>query len=177
MIISIVGCGHIGSWLAFILSMHNIDNPFIDKIKLYDNDIIELKNLPYLYCNNLNIINNPKVCVLKDIIDNMNTSIMVEYNNTVFNPDEYKKENNEILIDCRDSSNAHEIFNIRLRGDINRFVRMMNPKSDNNNNIEYKCTYIKTPKILDVILFLTETVNYITTTDISQDSSITLYEY
>lgn len=111
--ISIVGCGTLGSSLAYMLALRHKDNN-IDKLTLIDNDILEDKNLPYITMTSKEYLYLPKVMVLRDILTNIsdiNIEIYYEtYPQIDISDDSY-------MIDCRDTSSECSNFSLKLNID------------------------------------------------------------
>ena len=68
-VITIIGCGTLGSAVAYSLALRSLDSD-INKLYLIDDDVLEIKNLPYLFMvDHLHQnIHKPKVMILKSIL-------------------------------------------------------------------------------------------------------------
>jgi hypothetical protein len=128
---SIVGCGSLGSALAYCVALKSLEEE-IDYLFLLDKDCLYEKNLPYIVGNqtysNLNTyIGKPKVEVLKEILNSINPKLSIC---TLY--DNYPIEDNFLKysyrIDCRDSGDIDPYFNMRIRIDGNFGLILMNPK-------------------------------------------------
>lgn len=115
--ITIVGCGTLGSSLAYALSLKSIEGN-VDSITLVDNDVIEEKNLPYLYVNNKvdydKFIGSPKVICLQYIIKQITHIPIYRYYDKY---EDVKFNNDQILIDSRDTGSQDSIFKYKLNID------------------------------------------------------------
>lgn len=128
--IGIIGCGNLGSNLAYSMIMRsNIEN--VESIWLVDNDILEGKNLPYLYMNNMiddyeKFLTSPKVLCLQYLLKKLSPS-----SDIVRFYDDYKDvkfPEDMTLIDARDTSDENDLFTYKLNID-GKFGRVIvNPR-------------------------------------------------
>jgi hypothetical protein len=129
----IVGCGTLGSVLSHLLVLKNKDiGNIVKKITLIDNDIIESKNIPYLFIDSSSpLINTPKSVALKYQLDLLSTDT-----NIISVYDDFKNvslsNNRSYIIDCRDEPDEQSIFKLKLclDGDMGRII--LNPKTKNS---------------------------------------------
>ena len=110
---AIVGCGSMGSSLAYSLMLKSLDD-YISELFLIDNGLLEYKNLPYLNCGNSDYIMKPKSFVLKSIINDINPQVVLRTKfgdeKTDFNIDYY-------VIDCRDTPSRFSRSNMKINID------------------------------------------------------------
>jgi len=120
--ISIIGCGNLGSSLAYMIALRSLEE-YIKQLILIDNDIIEEKNLPYLSVFSNKFISLPKVEILREILINLSSIENIRaYNDTY--PDLNKIEEDDkidlfssYLIDCRDTASECSKHSIKLNID------------------------------------------------------------
>jgi len=122
--ISIIGCGGLGSALAYMIMIRSLEKDLdIKQLCLIDYDTLEYKNLPYLHSNKTEYVFMPKVIVLRDILSNMTNDIDIRsyFGNypDLKNLDEV--DINEVydtyMIDCRDTSSECSACSIKLNLD------------------------------------------------------------
>ena len=121
--IVIVGCGNLGSYLAYTLSLRNLEDKTFEKLILIDKDIIEEKNLPYIYQSLNNRINKyigyPKVNLLKYLLHQLDKKlkIIIHYNDFK-NIEELKElamNKKNLFIDARDTANESSLFKLKIQ--------------------------------------------------------------
>jgi len=83
---------------------------------LIDNDVIEEKNLPYLFENSKEYISIPKVEVLKDILIKISSIDILTCYYTYPNEDTLGLED-VYMIDCRDNPSENSIFKLKVNID------------------------------------------------------------
>jgi len=129
---TIIGCGMLGSAIAYSLILRSLDNN-IKRIFLIDDDILEIKNLPYLFLTDRlhQHIYKPKVFVLKDILYYLNPNIeIISYPfKYPFKEHIYNIESlyNSYIIDCRDSKSVDSNCDIKVNIDGHWGFVMINP--------------------------------------------------
>jgi len=120
--ITIVGCGNIGAYLANAIALKSVEENFVKKLILVDNDIIEHKNFPYVY-QNLNknkkndinkYIGNPKVNLLKLLLKNLNHNLNIEINYIDYRYLSSITSHKGLIIDCRDTEDEDSLFNLKI---------------------------------------------------------------
>lgn len=120
--IAIVGCGNLGSSLAYMISLKSFEKD-IRQLILIDNDIIEEKNLPYLYISSSSLISLPKVEILKDILIGLSKIKTIKaYNETYPDLNRMREEDksdliSSYMIDCRDTPSECSQFSMKLNID------------------------------------------------------------
>jgi len=127
--IIIVGCGNIGSKLAYLIKNRKINNPFKNMF-LVDDDILIEKNTPFLGYLWENIIqlkfnNKYKVEFVKMYLDNIKsdmeiinvTSKIYSFEDFTFNLGKEFSRDSCLMIDCRDTDINQEQFDIKLNQD------------------------------------------------------------
>jgi len=120
--ISIIGCGNLGSYLAYILSLRSLETD-INRLILIDNDIIEEKNLPYLSVNSKKFISLPKVEILKDVLTNISSINDIRACHDTYPDLNDTREIDKIdlldsyIIDCRDTPSECSKHSIKLNID------------------------------------------------------------
>ena len=94
----------------------------IEKLVLIDNDVIEEKNLPYLFISSRKYVSFPKSEVLKEILTDLSSTQIIAYNDTY--PDLTRIGNYDrsvieesIMIDCRDTPSESSKFSIKVNID------------------------------------------------------------
>jgi len=120
--ISIIGCGNLGSSLAYMISLRSLELE-IEKLILIDNDIIEKKNLPYLSIHSTKFISIPKVEILKDLLINLSSIKNIRaYHDTYPHLEKMKEDDkedlfNSFVIDCRDTPSENSKCSLKLNID------------------------------------------------------------
>lgn len=116
--ITLVGCGTIGSALAYNLCLLSLDaGCCVSKIYLIDHDTLDEKNLPYLDLGeNTNLLGVNKTDVLKHLLSKINPHIELISIPKRFEDMSYYKEKT-FMVDCRDSINQDSIFDLKLNID------------------------------------------------------------
>lgn len=125
--ISIVGCGSLGSWIAYGLIRKNIKLNFYSCINIIDYDIIQENNLPFLNINSRNILDKPKVYVLKEIVEKeFKNNFQINYFNSKY--EDISLHNDSIFIDCRDTNMEDKKFKLKFNidGSICKMVKAPN---------------------------------------------------
>lgn len=123
--IMIVGCGNVGSKLAYMLALITNDNLLnLEELVLLDNDTLERSNLPYIsigVSNSEDYLGKPKVEVLYDIIHPICPNLKIEpiYSKNFISciNDEDSYSDSYFIIDCRDTKNKHKNFHMKLNID------------------------------------------------------------
>lgn len=132
---TIIGCGTLGSAIAYSLVLRSLDSD-INKIYLIDDDVLELKNLPYLfYVDHLHQkIHKPKVLVLKDILYGINPKLAIE---TIFKryPINNDQINNSYTIDCRDTKESDNKCNMKAHVDGHWGSLILNTENNVANDV------------------------------------------
>lgn len=122
-----MGCGSLGSSLAYLLMLRSIDD-YISELFLIDNDILEYKNLPYLNMNiysNPDYIMKPKSVVLKTIICGINPKVILK---TRFGNEKIDFDIDYYVIDCRDTSSEFIRSNMKINMDGYFGIINLNPQ-------------------------------------------------
>ncbi|MCK5021133.1 MAG: ThiF family adenylyltransferase [Candidatus Peribacteraceae bacterium] len=121
--IAIIGCGTLGSSLAYQLTLLSREQD-IERLFLIDRDCLEPKNLPYLCAasDTVRYRGRPKAFVLGDMLARLNTNLEV-FDFYEFYP-ECKSFNrlqysDIFMIDCRDTADQSKDFNVKLNLDGN----------------------------------------------------------
>jgi len=123
--VTIVGCGNLGSYLANTITLKSLESDLTKKLNIIDNDIIERKNFPYIFqsLNNTKTIQkyigNPKANLLRFLLKKLNPKLRIEIHYSDFKNilrKKYKKEN-ELYIDCRDTSEENSLFDLKLHSE------------------------------------------------------------
>jgi len=119
--ISIIGCGNLGSSLAYMISLRSLELE-IEKLVLIDNDIIEEKNLPYLSIHSAKFVSIPKVEILKDLLINLSSIKIRAYHDTYPYLEKIKDDDkedlfNSFVIDCRDTPSESSKCSLKLNID------------------------------------------------------------
>ena len=129
-IIRIAGCGNIGSFLSYFIILRSLRDESFSELHLYDSDLLHEPNLPYLFLNEneaSKYMRNPKVIALGFQLCNIkppHLSIIVHANN-------YPEEKlSGFCIDCRDTNEHQETFNVKLCQDGNYGRIIWNPKKE-----------------------------------------------
>lgn len=119
--INIIGCGNLGSWLAFHIVLISELYDDIKELCLYDNDCLYESNFPYLTISldtaiRHEYLNSPKVYVLSSILEDIkgNTNLSITPHKTLHSEDT-KLEG--YSIDCRDENKNQNMFNLKLAYD------------------------------------------------------------
>jgi hypothetical protein len=157
----IVGCGNIGSILAFnLLFMKNIKHLII-----IDHDILNRSNLPYLFLTNdddniNNFLNCPKVFALLHQLNKFNNDITISFDDESFDGDFNKHllfdEKDYLKIDCRDTLYNQELFDIKLNLDFDFGRIIINPNDIKDRNDKFN--YIKKPDLGTTMLFISDVI-------------------
>ena len=120
--ITIIGCGTLGSAVAYSLALRSLDSD-INKLYLVDDDVLEIKNLPYLFMvDHLHQnIHKPKVMILKSILNDINKDLEIVPRYCEFPTESYTESDKEefdksLWIDCRDNTST-DGCNIKLNVD------------------------------------------------------------
>jgi hypothetical protein len=130
--ISIIGCGNLGSALAYMIMLRSLNKDTeVKQLCLVDNDILEPKNLPYLFNIDEDYLYKPKVNVLDNILSASKIDIRA-YNSTYPNLDNLEEDDiNEVydtyMIDCRDTSSEVSACSMKLNIDGSYGVINLNP--------------------------------------------------
>lgn len=131
MYVTIVGCGTVGSTLAYCLSVKTQTLEQKGSIKLIDCDLLLESNLPYLHLDgpaSKPYLKQPKCCVLQKLIQPLtNWTIMSEM--MLFTND-YQKEENEVIVDCRDTNSVTDLAYIKATLDGPFGIMVFNPPKD-----------------------------------------------
>lgn len=119
-VISVVGCGGIGSWVAIFAAMSGIN-----KIYLFDEDTLEESNRNRLpFC--AGSINRPKVEVLAGFIRAIRPDATIIAMNCKYTKDTLRAQNGgdmPFIIDCTDSPKTQiELYNA-CKGSGNTYIR------------------------------------------------------
>ena len=114
--ITIIGCGTLGSSLAYMLALKNLNLNFLDELNLVDNDVLTSKNYPYIlgYENLHEYEGLSKPLALSIIIEPLFESIEIGCHTDaryIVNLD------NTTVIDCRDTANSDIKSDIKLNID------------------------------------------------------------
>lgn len=118
---TIIGCGTLGSAIAYSLVLRSLDSK-INRISLIDDDVLKVKNLPYLFLvDHLHQwIHKPKVFILKDILHDLNSNLEIE-SCPIRYPVSDKKFNKSFddsyIIDCRDTKGVDWKCNMKSNVD------------------------------------------------------------
>jgi len=132
--LAIVGCGSLGSCMAYMIMLNSLDNKITD-LTLIDNDILESKNIPYLsVCDKYShLMMKPKVWVLESIIEDINTKVHIKtihdnMENITISPDVY-------MIDCRDTPSecSRTSLKINIDGQFGLINRNPHDRLENNH--------------------------------------------
>lgn len=129
-IIRIAGCGNIGSFLSYFITLRSLRDESISELHLYDSDLLHEPNLPYLFLNGeeaLKYIRNPKVLALGSQLCNIKPPHLSIFTYMNDYPDE---KLNGFCIDCRDSNEHQELFNVKLCQDGNYGRIIWNPQKE-----------------------------------------------
>jgi hypothetical protein len=131
--ILISGCGNLGSILSYMLVLKSLNDKKIKNIYLFDDDLLHEPNLPYLFLNKYqeDFIRKPKVYALSFIIKNISKNVKIFPYFLKYPENEIDIESNTIKIDCRDTENNSEKFNIKLCQDGKYGRLIFNPKKIN----------------------------------------------
>jgi len=144
--LTIVGCGNLGSSMARCIVERSWSVKELTTLYLVDNDIVETKNLPYLFFGKENIgihLENPKVICLCNQLE----SISPLHLNIVGMHDCWENVSQQIpedsyIIDCMDLSLESDKFNLRLRND-GKFGRIIkNPTNKMNSSRQTQTNYL-----------------------------------
>ena len=119
--IAIIGCGTLGSSLAYQLTLLSREQN-IKRLFLIDRDCLETKNLPYLCAASdaVRYRGRPKSFILDDMLQRLNPEL------EVFDFYEYYPECKEFnklpyadifMIDCRDTADQSKDFHVKLNLD------------------------------------------------------------
>jgi len=109
--VNIIGCGGVGSNLAYFLSR----NPDVDELVLVDNDIVESKNLSRQFFTKEDI-GRPKVDALGDLIQKFNPDIRVsKLNMKVDETTVYGIDNSALTILATDGIRSKKILAERCK--------------------------------------------------------------
>lgn len=120
--ISIIGCGNLGSSLAYMIALRSLEED-VRRLILIDNDIIEEKNLPYLSASSSKFISLPKVEILRDILINSSSIEDIRtYHDTYPNLNKMSEDDridllDSYAIDCRDTPSECSKLSIKLNID------------------------------------------------------------
>lgn len=110
--IVIVGCGNLGSNIARCL--YTLDNDVrkfdLNRLTLYDSDMLEEKNLPYLTVEDSNLVGVPKVFILKDLMESSFENVNICAYDKAYTNDYGKYHLDSHIIDCRDTGNKLDAF-------------------------------------------------------------------
>lgn len=128
--ITIIGCGNLGSMLAYLIALRSNEEDVLplQQLTLIDNDYIEIKNTPYVYIGQIDqIINKPKVMILADIIKTHSSLEVI----TKFETFEggTNMDNSNFIIDCRDCSSESDCCNMKVN--LDGFFGLINIKPTN----------------------------------------------
>ena len=138
--ITIIGCGNVGSSLAYLITQRSNYQPDLKSLTLIDYDLLHPPNLPYIslgYSEAIeeNFLHNPKVFALdhelqKIMTNESNMKIHIDYNKIInFN----ELDHDSLIIDCRDTGSQSDKCDFKLCQD-GPFARMiLNPKDLNDN--------------------------------------------
>lgn len=153
----IVGCGNVGSVLAFHLALR----PQTEQLILVDKDVLNESNLPYLFMtngkfNDEEFLYTPKAYSLFSQIrkfrsDISITPLVMNYPTIELNP--YMTDPRILKIDCRDSNVEQENFNLKLCNDLNYGRIIVNP---NKSTMLNKVNYSQRPTQDIVHIFVTD---------------------
>ena len=129
--ITLVGCGTIGSTLAYKLCLLSLETEcFISEVQLVDHDVLDENNLPYLNLGkNTNLLGVSKVDVLKHSLSNINPHLNIVPINDKYENIPWKERT--YMIDCRDSKNQNSIFNLKVNIDGHFGHINTNPQTNN----------------------------------------------
>jgi hypothetical protein len=141
--IFIIGCGNLGSYLAYLLALRNLDSKLFDELVLIDRDIVEEKNFPYVYQGLTTRVNKflgyPKVsllrCLLKQLDKDLKISIF--YNDYVNIINAMNISESDLLIDSRDTNDESSLFKIKIQSEKNFGRVIVNPYNIKNNNFSH----------------------------------------
>lgn len=129
--VTIVGCGTIGSSLAFWMCLKNLERKTLKELILIDSDSISIKNLPYLFRNDKTFIGMPKVSVLNLLLHEIDESLQIYSSFSTYPPlsgSQLKEQIvNTTIIDCRDTTEINTDTNIKLNFDGNFGRLSFNP--------------------------------------------------
>jgi len=135
--ITLIGCGRLGSLLAANIVYKSENYPFLKKLTLIDNDILDYNNLPYLFINGKDeqedSIHLPKVYCLSQQLNKIKpTSLEIE---SIYS--RYQDYNinhiDNLVIDCRDKSEELNFAKLKLCFDGVYGRIIINPKQNNKN--------------------------------------------
>lgn len=119
--ITIVGCGSVGSILSSMIMQNTNITKYVDNIKLYDCDVLEKRNLPYVTIKDNRYNGYPKSLVLERILNNFKKEhyksehVRIKSFIELFDIlKPYDKKENEIMMDCRDTDQQSNLFDIKL---------------------------------------------------------------
>jgi molybdopterin/thiamine biosynthesis adenylyltransferase len=116
---TIIGCGSLGSFIAYNLCLYNNKVNRIKTLTLIDKDDIDAKSFPYVTLNDKKKIGKPKVNVLSKLLLDVNSDITIKKEYKDIN-DITLSDRNNLIIDCRD--NVHllrDYYNLKLNIDCN----------------------------------------------------------
>ena len=117
--ITIIGCGTLGSSLAYKLVSKSLDTDCkLKQLNLIDYDVIDIKNFPYLTMGIDNEwVNHYKVDVLKHILTQINRSIEISTSIVKYSITDSSKDDLNYIIDCRDNNEECPCCNLKINCD------------------------------------------------------------
>jgi molybdopterin/thiamine biosynthesis adenylyltransferase len=116
---TIIGCGSLGSFIAYNLCLYNNKVNRIKTLTLIDKDDIDAKSFPYVTLNDKKKIGKPKVNVLSKLLLDVNSDITIKKEYKDIN-DITLSDRNNLIFDCRDNSHLlQDYYNIKLNIDGN----------------------------------------------------------
>lgn len=177
---NIIGCGNLGSALAYSVLLYNSDNPgFIKELNLVDNDILEEKNLPFGVCgyNDYKInLGCKKSNILKRHLDklfNFEHTNFIQSTPHTF-PDCYLISNC-LTIDCRDTPENQELTHLKftLDGQYGRIIK--NPQSI-HTKFHKRYNYSINPSKFYANKFSYVCIEHILKYDYSNETTMTVFD-
>jgi hypothetical protein len=110
--IAVVGCGTVGSFVSYQITLFSLMKN-LRELVLVDNDILEKKNLPYLFITEpeSHYIGNPKIMALQYQLSSINP--LLEINNCYGIYKDNKLSKSYFVIDCRDISDKQH-FDLKV---------------------------------------------------------------
>jgi hypothetical protein len=157
----ILGCGSLGSSVAYNISLKSLDDPEIKKIILIDDDVLTEKNNPYIIGIDFSeSYLEYKSKYLENIILGINDKLVVKsfvksYPDEI-TPQQINKYSDYIKIDCRDTVDESSIFDVKLNIDGNFLSVIFKPENKKGtNNSRYSLGYSKYNSSIASMIILT----------------------
>jgi len=131
--ITIIGCGTVGSYLAYQIALRNIELKKVKELTLIDYDSLIDKDLPYIIGNmDKFFVGSPKTMALQHILNGVNPNLVTIGINKKYSDGLLLDLDNNFIIDCRDTQDCNKYFKLKLN--LDGPYGMINIKPDNKIN-------------------------------------------